>query len=98
MAENFELGNLGKYIENEDKQILKFDFILKIFVAAFFWKNLIAEIESKPISKERREMLRNKNTEGYKNKLNQIVELENTVFDSCLRKVISKLEILDSTF
>ena len=40
MDQNFELKNLGKYFENEASGTFSFDFIIKIFMAAFVFRHI----------------------------------------------------------
>lgn len=38
---NFELKNLEKYLMSEKGGFFNFDFIVKVFMASFTWKNII---------------------------------------------------------
>ena len=54
MGQNFDMKNPSKYLEDLDKGIFSFDFVQKVFMAAFVWKNILVDHVCKPIVSKRR--------------------------------------------
>lgn len=50
----------SKYIEDLDSGIFSFDFVQKVFMAAFVWKNILVDHVCKPIVITRRKHLKEK--------------------------------------
>ena len=97
MESNFDLKNLGKYF-TEDKlgnlsDTFSFDFIIKIFMAAFVWRHITFDKAKGPLIQKRRQYLKDKDTEGYKSVFKQLEELEEKVFQSALVRVKAKLQV-----
>ena len=55
---HFDLKNLYKYLEDEDKGIFTFEFIQKIYLVSFVFKNLVLDVAKAPLISERRRYLR----------------------------------------
>mmetsp|Transcript_11065 Transcript_11065/g.16819 ORF Transcript_11065/g.16819 Transcript_11065/m.16819 type:complete len:97 (+) Transcript_11065:135-425(+) len=90
MKKNFELKNMMKYIENEQQMIFSFEFLQKMFMASFLFKNFIMERHSLPQLKQRREYLKEGNTEGYKKVLSTLADMEEEAFQVVFKRVKQK--------
>ena len=62
----FDMKNLPKYMEDESEGLFSFDFVQKIFMAAFVWKKIIADQACKSLVSKRRVHLKNNDYKEYK--------------------------------
>ena len=69
-----------KYIEDEKSMLFTFEFLKKIFLASFLFKDFAMEKAGEALCKERRECLKQENNEGYKRVLSSIADKEEEVF------------------
>jgi len=97
-ATNFDLENKEKYLLDDKLGLFSFDCIVKVFMAAFVWKNIIADRANKPFLKERRELLKLGDSPNYRRVIQDMEDLEEKVFQSAFIRVKEKLEILESNF
>lgn len=95
---NFDMKNLPKYLEDEANGIFSFDFILKIFLTSFLFKNLVFDQLRKPLISERRKHLREAENNAYKETFNKMEEFEDKIFQSCLDRTKKHVQILEENF
>lgn len=60
------MKNLVKYVQDENRGIFSCDFLLKIYLTSFVWKNILFDMAKKPFLAERRNCFKTKDNEGYK--------------------------------
>ena len=87
MSQQFDMKNPSKYIEDLDSQIFSFDFVQKVFMAAFVWKNILVDHVCKPIVVKRRKHLKDSEDKNYRESINHIKAFEEKAWESALDKV-----------
>tara|TARA_B110000285_G_C14923844_1_gene513943 strand:+ start:154 stop:411 length:258 start_codon:yes stop_codon:yes gene_type:complete len=81
------MKNPSKYLEDLDKGIFSFEFVQKVFMAAFVWKNILVDHVCKPIVFKRRKHLKDGDDKEYRECMNHIKAFEEKAFESALDKV-----------
>ena len=97
-SQNFDMKNLPKYLEDEASGVFNFDFILKIFLTSFLFKNLVYDKMKGPLISQRRKDLRDGENAKYKETFGKMEELEDKIFQSCLDRTKRHVQILEENF
>ena len=92
------MKNLPKYLEDENEGLFSFDFLQKTFMAAFVWKQIIADHACKSLVSKRRKHLKNKDDKEYRECIKQMHAYEEKAFESALDKVKRTTQIIDRNF
>ena len=92
------MKNPQKYIEDLDSGIFSFDFVQKVFMAAFVWKNILVDHICKPIVVTRRKHLKDKDDKEYRKCIEHIKSFEDRAWESALDKVKKTVQILETNW
>lgn len=98
VAKEFEMKNLVKYVENEEKGIFSMDFLVKVFYTASYWSYVLADRGGKSFIQDRRKALRDGNNDKYKEALKKEMQLRKKCFDSALWKCREVVQIIPSNW
>lgn len=98
ISKEFELKNLVKYVENDEKGIFSMDFLIKCFYTASYWSYILTDTGSKQYVKDRRKALQDGDNSKYKECLKMEQELRKKCFDSALWKCREAVQIIPSNW
>lgn len=94
----FEMKNLVKYVENDEKGIFSMDFLVKVFYTAGYWSHILTDQGGKNFIKDRRKALQEGDNYKYKQCLKEERELRKRSFDSALWKTREAVQIIPSNW
>ena len=95
---NFDMKDKSKYLMDEKLGLFTFDCLIKVFMASFVWKNICMDKAQGPFLQQRREFLKKADDENYKMVIGQLEKLEESIFQSCLVRVKTTVQLLEQNF